>query len=622
MLKLRHTPLAFIVGSLLSTPGFAAQAAATQDDIVISASRVETKRIETGSSITILDAQYLQENQARTVAEVLQDVPGVSVSSNGGLGKTTSVFIRGAGSNKTLVIIDGVEVNDLSSITGGYSFANLMADNIERIEVLRGSQSALWGSDAMGGVINIITKKGQGDFKQTASFEVGENDYHKESVSIRGTQGNSHYSLFASNLETNGISAKTGEFDDPDDDGYTNQNVTLKAGHQFTDIFLVDGVMRYTRADSDYDSSNYNSTANADNNSHTKTRQRLAKLNTHLNLLDNRWKNRLSFSYADSKSENYDPQRINWITSESESYTENSGENIKTELQSDYFLNTNGDFNQRFTVVAETEKSTYQPWSVTQEQNMDSSSAVVEYAVDWCQSIFLTTSLRRDFNSDFDNTTTHKVALTGWATDGIRLHASHGTGVKNPTFSQLFGDYATPDLNPETSDSWDVGIEYNFASLDGYIDLTYFNADYDDAIRWSESSYENIDEKTNGVEISTTFTVTEDFRANASYTFMETDDGNGNELLRRPKHSASINANYKYTPKLSANIGARYVGKRLDYGNVDLDDYTVVNIAAAYQVNEHITVSGRIENAFDKDYEEVSGYNTDSATAYVGVSFQ
>ena len=219
------------------------------------------------------------------------------------------------------------------------------------------------------------------------------------------------------------------------------------------------------------------------------------------------------------------------------------------------------------------------------------------------------------------------MALTGWATDGIRLHASQGSGVKNPTFSQLFGDYATPDLNSETSDSWDAGIEYNFATLDGYIDLTYFNADYDDAIRWSSStySYVNQNEKTNGIEISAAFTLTQAFRVNAAYTFMETDDGTGEELLRRPKHSASINANYKYTDNLSANIGARYVGKRLDYGypdNVELDDYTVVNIAAAYQINEHFTVSGRIENAFDKDYEEVSGYNTAERTAYVGVSFQ
>ena len=260
---------------------------------------------------------------------------------------------------------------------------------------------------------------------------------------------------------------------------------------------------------------------------------------------------------------------------------------------------------------------------------MYSSAAVAEYGVDWSKTIFLTAALRRDFNSEFDHTTTHKIALTGWATDGIRLHASQGSGVKNPTFSQLFGDYATPDLNPETSDSWDLGIEYNFEGINGYIDLTYFDADYDDAIRWdpnngSYGGYANQDEKSKGVEISTFFKVTQALRVNAAYTYMETHDGTAqkNELLRRPKHAASLNSNYKYTDKLSANIGMRYVGERLDYGNIDLNDYTVINIAATYQIHKHIAVSARLENAFDKDYVEVSGYNTDPLSAYLGVSFQ
>lgn len=633
MLKPRHTKIALVLGSLLSTQSFAAENqtenSTAQDDIIISASRVESKRIESGSAITVLDEQYLKDTQARSVADVLRDVPGVSVASNGGLGKKTSVFIRGASSSNTVVIIDGVKVTDQSSASGGFDFAHLMTDNIERIEVLRGPQSAIWGSDAMGGVINIITKKGRGPLNASADLEFGANKYNKQSVNINGSNDKTHYSFSASNISTDGISTKSGEFDDPDDDGYKNQNITVKAGHQLTNTFSVDAVVHYTQADSDYDSYNYNSTAGADNNSHTKTRQRLAKLNTHLNLLDNKWKNRLSFAYADSLSENNDPQRIDWSTSKPQPYTENSGESSKADLQSDYFLDTEGDFTHRFTIVAETEKSTYQPWSVEQEQKMTSSAAIAEYAVDWTKTIFLTTSLRRDFNSDFANTTTHKFALTGWVNDGIRLHASQGSGVKNPTFSQLFGSYATLTLSPETSNSWDAGIEYNFADIDGYIDLTYFDADYDDAIRWDPTKggyggYVNQNEKSNGIELSSSFKITQALRVNGQYTYMETSDGTAenNDLLRRPKHSASINSNYKYTEKLSANIGVRYVGERLDYGNIDLDDYTVVNVGVNYQVHEHIAIYGRVENAFDKNYVDITGYSTDPLTAYLGVSFK
>ena len=145
MFKPQYTPLALIIGTLISPTSFADDTLteSSSDDIVISASRVETKRVETGSSVTVLDEEYLKQNQSRTVAELLQDIPGVSVANTGGIGKSTSVFIRGADSNKTLVVIDGVEVSNLSSIDGGYSFDDLIADNIERIEVLRGSQSAL-----------------------------------------------------------------------------------------------------------------------------------------------------------------------------------------------------------------------------------------------------------------------------------------------------------------------------------------------------------------------------------------------------------------------------------------------------------------------------------------------
>ena len=623
MFKPHHTPLALVLGSLLSTASFAADTIAdnTDNDIVISASRVESKRIETGSSITVLDEQYLKENQARTVAEVLQDVPGVSVANSGGLGSTTSVFIRGADSNKTLVIIDGIEVNDLSSITGGYDFAHLTADNIERIEILKGSQSALWGSDAMGGVINIITKEGKAGFNPTADFEIGENNYHKESVSISGAQGSSHYSLSASNLETDGISAKNGEFDDPDDDGYKNKNVTLKAGHQFTDIFAMDTVLRYSDAENEYDG--YSSEVNSTNQQHQ------AKLNTNLDLLDKQWKNRLSVAFSDSENETF---------SGSTSEYAYEGQKIKTDLQSDYYLNTVNEYTQRISLIAEHENDKYQSWSMDEKERIEASSIVLGYGADWQKTVFLNAAVRSDFNSKFDDTTTYHLDISGWLSDGTRLHASHGTGVKNPSLGQLYGyspsawgDYVgNPDLEPEESLSWDVGVEYNFADLDAYIDLTYFDSRYTDMhsyktdpVTW-EGTYVNLDGKATarGVEFTASLRMTEDFHVNAAYTFMETDDGDNNELLRRPKHAASLNSNYKYTDNLSANIGVRYVGERLDYGNVDLDDYTVINIGAAYQVNEHITVSSRIENAFDKEYEEVSGYNTDPLTAYVGISFK
>ena len=637
MLKLRHTPFALILGGLLNTPSLAEETTAVNpnrtDDIVISASRVESKRIENGSSITVLDEQYLQENQARTVAELLQDIPGVSVASTGGLGQQTSVFIRGADSNKTLVIIDGIEVNDLASITGGYDFAHLTADNIERIEVLKGSQSALWGSDAMGGVINIVTQKGQAGFNPTAAIEIGENNYHKENVSLSGAEGNSHYSLSASHLETDGISAKTRELDDPDNDGYRNNTVTLKAGHQFSDIFAMDTVLRYSDAENEYDEDKYEFDATTFTSEqvaniadiYAKSRQRLAKLNTHLNLLSNRWQNRLSVAFSDSLNRDF-----------SSYSSEYEGQKIKTDLQSDYYLNRVNGYTQRLSFIAEHENDNYQSWAMDEKQRIEASGVVLGYGADWQKTLFFNAAVRHDINDKFDDTTTYHIDISTWISDGTRLHASHGTGVKNPSLGQLYGEVTAwsysgnAALKPEESLSWDAGVEYNFAELDAYIDLTYFDSRYtdmhayeSDPVTW-QGTYVNLDNKATarGVELTASLKMSDDFRVNAGYTYMETDDGDNNELLRRPKHSASLNSNYKYTDNLSANIGVRYVGERLDYGNIDLDDYTVINIGAAYQIHKHVSVSARLENAFDEDYEEVSDYGTDPLTAYLGISFK
>lgn len=620
---LAKVTLAFV--AVLNAPTALANETTTKnpkDDIVISASRVETKRIETGSSITVIDETYLEENQSRSVAELLRDVAGVSVASNGGLGKKTSVFIRGSASENTVVIIDGVKMSDRSSASGGFDFANLMADSIERIEVLRGPQSALWGSDAMGGVINIVTKKGKGPLNGRFDVQLGSNQYHREVANINGSTKKSNYSLTISNIDSDGISTKTGEFDDPDKDGYKNQNVAFKGGYQFTPIFAIDAIFNYTTTESEYDS-NYDTVNLANNNVYGKNRQQFAKINTHLNLLDNRWKNRLSVAYAKSHAENFDP--LYWS---GDTYTVNSGENIKAELQSNYFYDS-GDFKHRFTLAGEIEESTFQAWGVNDEQQMNSSAVIAEVATNWLQTVFVSASFRQDFNSEFDNTNTYKLAASAWVSDGIRLHTSYGTGVKNPSFSQLTGPYATPDLNPESSTGWDAGIEYNFVSVNGFVDLTYFNSNYIDAIRWDSTAgafggYVNQDEDSAGLELSSFVHITSDLRVNGQYTYMQTSDGTAadNDLLRRPDHSASINANYSLTKKWNINVGARYVGKRLDYDNVELDSYTLFNLASAYQIHKRISVYGRVENVFDHEYIDITGYGSEELSAFIGISIQ
>lgn len=583
------------------------------DDIVISASLVETKRVESGSSIVVLDEQYIKDNQARTVSELLQDIPGVTVSKSGGV---SSVFIRGANSNQTLVIIDGIEVNDPTSINGGFNFSSLMAINIERIEVLKGSQSALWGSDAMGGVINITTKKGSSGFNPSFFVEGGSNQYHLQSFNINGANKRSYYSFSGSNIQSNGISTKIETTGGNENDAYKNQTLAMKVGHDFNKTFSLDGMLRYSSAKNDYDG--YPGTDALNNDGYfSSTKEQSGKINAHLNSLDQKSKNSLSLSRSSYNSNDNNPS----------SSSSNSGAKNKVTIQSDYYFTTQTSYTQRLSFAGEYEHDNYQSWSMSQHQDMKASALVLEYAADWNKSIFFSLAARQDFNDRFTNTQTYHADISAWISDGTRLHSSLGTGVKNPSFGQLYGynasewgDYhGNPDLKPERSTSWDMGIEYNFASRDAYVDLTYFDSRYTDMHIYENNTYINKDRATSrGIELTGYLNISDRLRVNSAYTYNKTLNNDNNALVRRPKNSANINANYQYTEKLSANIGLRYIGQRIDSGDVNLSSYSLLNIAVNYQLTEHISLLGRIENALNKDYVEVSGYDTEPLTAYIG----
>ncbi|MCK5818053.1 MAG: TonB-dependent receptor [Psychromonas sp.] len=587
----------------------------------------DKSRTQTGTAITVLDEKYIKNTQAKTVADLLQIAPGVSVVNSGGLGHQTSVFIRGASSQNTVVVIDGIRMDNKSNAAGGFDFANLLTDGIERIEIIRGAQSALWGSDAIGGVINITSKKGSKGFHPNTSLEYGARHYGKQFVNVNGGANQALYSVSFANMSTDGINSKKDPLSDPDPDGYRNQLINTKVTYQFNDILSLDGVARDTEAKSQFDSDSY--VPGKDNNAFVTNKQLTTKLNAHINLFDNHWLNRLSTSYSKNESKTTDPQNTLLYP-----YTQNQGITTQGEFQSDYLLQTNN-FHHRITLVEEIEHINYKPWNGGSPdlKTMNSVAIIGEYGVQWRQKIFINGSIRHDQNSEFDNTNTYKFTFFAWLTKQIRLHNTYSTGVKNPTFSQL-DNQMQMSLNSETSKGWDSGIEYNFFQFNSYIDLTYFNSKYNDRIVYIPNTfparYENQNEKTQGFELSGSSIILKDLSLKGQYTYLDSQDGTAqkNELLRRPKHSASININYKLTTKLSSNFGMTYRGKSIDigvapsYANAYIGDYTVFNLAAYYQFTDHFSMKGRIENMLDKDYENARGYATDPLSGYIGVSFK
>ncbi|WP_250655649.1 TonB-dependent receptor plug domain-containing protein [Alkalimarinus coralli] len=607
----------------------APMAANEATEVVISASRIEMARESSGSAITVLDSDYLEQNQVQVVSDVLRDVPGVAVSRTGGAGAPTQVRIRGAEANQTLVLIDGIEVNDVAS-GSEFNFAHLMNLEVERIEVLRGAQSALWGSDAMGGVINIVTKRGKGSLNGKITVEGGSYDTHQETLAINAGTDDYHYALSGTLLNTNGISAASEERGNREKDGYKNATINLKSGIDLLDNLSMDLVVRHVKSDVDTDSF-LGGVGAVDSDDNTETEQTSGKVSAKLDLLDEQWHHRLSFSANDTDN--------TFFTAGTESYN-SQGYKQKYEYQTDLFLysslTNSDDLEHRFTFAAEHEEEEfYNKGFSTIDRDMDVSGYVVEYGANIDDRYYATVAGRRDINSLFQNANTYRLTFAGWVTDSVRLHTSKGKGIKNPTLFELFGstpDYTgNADLRPEENSTWDVGTEYHFNALDGYVDLTYFHTDVTNLITGSGQTSVNMpsDAKIKGVELSLVLRPSDNTRLNSSYTYTDSNDGNGNELVRRPEHVASINGSYLFSnDQTRLTTGVQYNGKQDDIeydanwntSTVTLSDYTLVNVALTHQLNKHIELFGRVDNLLNEEYEEVLTYGTKGINGMVGIT--
>jgi len=596
-------------------------------DIVISASRVEISREASGSAISILDDDYLEQNQVRLVSDALRDIPGVAVSRSGGTGSLTQVRIRGAEGNQTLVLIDGIEVNDIGS-GSEFDFADLTSQEVERIEVLRGAQSALWGSDAMGGVINIITKKGSGLLNGKTTLEGGSFGTSQGFFNINAGTTKYHYSLNGTVLNSDGISVANEDRGNNENDSYKNSTLSFKGGINPTDILSAELILRHVKADSEEDDFAAGVGAvDADNDS--KTKQSFAKISTGLDLMNGDWKHTWGISGNDTQNESYNGGALSFTT---------EGEKLKYEYQTDFYLRSD-ELEQRMTLVAEREQEQFFSESAfsTIDREMDTSGFVIEYGANIGDTYYITVAGRRDLNNFFQNANTYRFTLAGWATNNVRFHGSKGTGIKNPTLFELFGSAATyngnANLRPEKNATWDIGSEYHFDEVEGYADLTFFRTDVDNLITGAGLTSINLSSNSNikGVEFGLVLKPSNNLRLNANYTFTDSDDGAGNTLVRRARHIANINSSYLFeNTKTRITGGIQYNGKQDDFEfdamwnrtQVTLDDFTLVNVAINHEFSDWVDVFARIENLTDEDYEEVLSNGTKGINAMLGMTIR
>ncbi len=599
-------------------------------NMVVTSARVEEPENEVGSVMSVITAKEISAKNINNVADALRTVPGLDVVRAGGAGQQTSVFMRGANSNHTLVLVDGIEMNDPSSPTGAFDFAFLQTDNIERIEVLRGAASAIYGSDAMGGVINIITKKGAGEAKINASAEGGSYDSWTTKGGISGGTERVNYSLDASRYETTGFSSADTSLGNLTNNAYRNTTVSSRTGVKVTEELDLGMNLRYTEGKSFLD--NCGDRYCDDPNSYGKFNELFSRGFGHLKLFDGVWEQTLGLAYTrNDRNNKNDFDALNNFRS----LATNLGEKLKLDYQNIIHVHPSNTVTLGIDEEADRLSSAaisaypdfaYFSSSSIPSKSMNTLGYYLQDQIKLFERSFTTVGVRYDENNRVGGRATWRVSeLYTLKQFGTRLKANYGTGFKAPTLNQLYDTiYFTgnPNLKAETSDSWDVGFEQDLFGKVATTGVSYFNNNFKNLIQALSPIYQNQNisrAKVDGVETFLEIRPFADLSFRSTYTYQQTEDlDTGKELLRRPKDKASFDADYQFLDKAHAHINVLVVGQKADVDH-NVPGYSVLNFATSYDVTKELQLTGRIDNVLDKHYEELYGYATSGVAGYGGI---
>lgn len=603
------------------------------EEMVVTATRTEAPVKQSTSSQTVISSLEIEQKQQATVLDALRTVPALDVVQTGGPGRATSVFMRGAKSEHTLVLVDGIELNDPFSPGRSYDFANLTTDNIERVEVVRGPQSTLYGSDAIGGVINIITKKGVGKPTGFISAEGGSFYTAREKIGFRGGHKWVNGSIGVSRVDTDGFSAANEELGNSEDDNYENTAVSARLGVTPIEQFSLDLITRYMNSEVDLDGGG--GRGGDDPNDVFESEQLFFRSQANISLFDNVWKQKIGFSYSDHDRDYHNDFDADHPSDMSRGVYD--GKIFKFDWQNDLYIH---DMNT-VTVGMETEEeqgegrfisqSAFGPFNSRDNRRTARNNAwYIQDQIRAWDTFNATVGVRLDDHEEFGSAFTFRVAAAYLIKKtNTRIRASIGTGFKAPTLFQLYSQYGDESLEPEESLGWDFGVEQSLFEDRLSFGATFFMNEFENLIDFDGGAfrYMNVAEaETYGVEFFAVGRPTENLSLKVSYTFTETEDQDGENLLRRADHKIGFTANYRFLEKGNVNLNLIYVGLRDDRDfstfpatRVVLDPYTVINIAVSYDIHKNVRLFGRVENLLNMQYEEVLGYGTSPIAAYGGV---
>jgi vitamin B12 transporter len=621
---------ALLLASLLANPAWAQEILEEPEDIdsvhfyphlridlIVTAIGTEQIPETTGQSVTTIGRWKLEERQTVSVAELLSTTPGVTVSRNGGPGKATAVRIRGAEDSQTLTLIDGVRVNDPSSPGGAFDFGNLLAGNIARIEVLRGPNSVPWGSQAIGGVVNIVTAKPTDDFSGNARAEYGFENRAQLVGTVSDTFGPISASIGGGYFKDDGISVFK---DGTERDGFRQYAANGKVGVELSDNFDLDFRVYYASGKTQGDGFPPPFFSFADTPEFSKSKELFAYSGANLRLFDSTFKNRLSFTVSDINRDNFDAP-----AQATPSFLAR-GRVERFEYQGDASLSEY----IRTVFGAEHEISRFTDGFAPAKTSV--SSGYGQIIAQLADTLTLTGGARVDDHKDFGTATTFSANAAWRPSSDTIIRASYGEGFKAPTLFQLNSFFGNKALKPEAAKSYDLGVEQRLIGGTLTVGVTAFLRNTTNQIGFDFSAarpsgfYNNIDRtRAKGIETFIRARPTNKLTFEANYSLIDSKNRNtGETLLRRPKHS--INASIDWTAqdwlKLGADIQSVSRSRDFDFVTFNptaLEGYTLTTLRAALPIGETLELYGRVENLFDVGYETVSGYGTLGRNAHIGV---
>jgi vitamin B12 transporter len=571
----------------------------TLDPIVISASKTEQSLKETTSNIQIITSEELEEKHITSVIDALRLLGNISIAQSGGIGQQSSFFQRGFSSANTVVMIDGIRYNDPTTTQGQGQLEHLMINDIERLEVIYGAQSGIWGANASAGVINIITKQANDKLQVAGNIELGTLATSKVGTNLSQKVGALSYYIGANQFKTDGISSQTPRGKDPKDyesDGYLNQTLNAKIAYDLTSTDAVRAQMNFIDAKIHYDA--YAQPDSTANEIHQINRLASVGYRHHFDT-----KNYIDATYASSTFDKNDPL----------GYTIRfKGENKELNLLGTFQYITNG------SVVAGA--NALHSKDTISAKELDSKGVFLTNTNN-INDLILTESIRRDAYDTFADKTTGKIGAKYLFNTDIALSTNYGTAYRTPSLYELYaGYYGNPNLQPETTKSFDATVEYK------HLSLTYYNNRITNLIGYNPFTYVNEQvEGTShlkGYEVRYNQNLTNTLAMNLAYNKLFAKDKDGNYLARRPHETFNGSLSYYPSEKLSLNANSSYIGTRYDNTGqtIQTGRYTLWGSAINYDLSDTFTAYVHADNLTDKLYQEANGYGTYGRTVSVGLN--